>query len=212
MSGQVGELVTCKPGTWTSAPDSFAFSWTIDAALLAGQHGNTYKLAAADAGHKLRCQVVAHNAAGDSAPASSNALAVARPKSSCRDTVPPTSKIKKSQSGLKNGTLTLRGSAKDKPCKGKPGHVVRVVVTIARRVKGGCRFLREDRSSFGSVRSCNGAPPIVFPAKGKGKWSLKLTVVLPAGTYTIRSLATDAAGNRERIHRKGANVLSLHVK
>jgi hypothetical protein len=72
--------------------------------------------------------------------------------------------------------------------------------------------LLEDRQSFGPRRKCDGAPPIVFTAKGKNKWSLKRTAVLPSGRYTIRSRATDASGNTEHVRKHGKNVLSLHVK
>jgi hypothetical protein len=154
---------------------------------------------------------VAHNSAGDSAAATSNALLVAKPKSACNDTIRPTSKIASSR--LKNGKLTLSGSAADKSCNGKPGHVVRVIVTVSHHIKHRCRFLLENGHSFGPLRKCDGAPPIVLPAKGTSKWSLHRPAVLPAGRYTIRSRAIDAAGNIEA-HPPGpkANVLTLHVK
>jgi hypothetical protein len=211
-SGNVGDHVSCKPGNWTGSPSSFAFSWTIDTSIIAGQHASTYTLAAGDAAHTIRCQVVAHNESGDSAPATSNALSVAKPPSSCHDTLAPTSKLAKKKAKLAHGKLKLKGSATDKPCHGKPGRVVRVIVTISRHLKGGCRFLSEDGQSFGPLRKCDGAPPIVFPAKGTSKWSLKMPAVLPAGRYTIRSRATDRSGNTERVRKHGKNVLVLHVK
>jgi hypothetical protein len=209
-AGKAGDDTTCNPGTWTGSPSSFAYSWTIDSSIIAGQHASTYELAAGDAGHEIRCEVVAHNSAGDSASATSNALSVAKPKSACKDTIRPMGKIASSK--LKKGKLALSGTASDKPCNGKPGHVVRVVVTISRHIGNGCRFLRESGHSFGPLRRCDGEPPIVFPAKGTSKWSLMRPAVLPAGRYTIRSRATDAAGNVEAVRRRGANVLSLRVK
>ncbi len=210
-TGKVGQTVTCKPGRWTGAPSSFGFSWTIDTSIIAGQHAPTYKLGAGDPAHKIRCQVVAHNAGGDSEPTTSNALSVAKPKSTCNDKIRPTSKIERSRSGLNKAELELHGTAKDKSCNGRPGHVVRVFVTISRHLGTRCRFLLEDGLSFGPLRICDGAPPIIFPAKGTSKWSLRRAAVLPRGRYTIRSRATDASGNTEAVRQLGPNVLVLHV-
>ena len=211
-SGRVGERVTCNRGAWTGAPSSFGFSWTIDTSLIAGQHGSAYTLAAGDATHAIRCQVVARNVAGDSAPATSNALTVAKPPSSCKDTVAPTSTIEIERSALEQGKLRLKGKAADKPCKDKPGRVVSVTVTISRHVTKGCRFLLEDGRSFGPKRKCDGKPPIIFRAKGTKEWSLKMPADLPAGKYTMRARATDAAGNVQPVRREGPNVLSLRVR
>ena len=213
-SGKAGDKVTCKPGTWTNSPTSFAFSWTFDGSLIARQHASTYTLGAGDAAHKIRCQVVARNAGGSSAPATSNALTVKRPASSCNDKTRPKSTIKKSKAKFKDGKLLLKGSASDVAC-GKRGNVVRVIVTIARHLdpsqgKNRCRFLAEDGRALGPERGCDGRPPIVFPAKGTSKWSLKMPAKPPAATYTIRSLATDAAGNLQKVKRTGPNVIKLN--
>jgi hypothetical protein len=103
----------------------------------------------------------------------------------------------------------VSGSAADKSCNGKPGHVV----TVSHHIKHRCRFLLENGHSFGPLRKCDGVPPIVLPAKGTSRWSLHRPAVLPAGRYTIRSRAIDAAGNIEG-HPPGpnANVLTLRVK
>jgi uncharacterized delta-60 repeat protein len=212
-TGKAGDQVTCKPGTWTGSPTSFAFGWTFDGSSIANQHGETYKLGAGDVAHKIRCQVVARNAGGDSAPATSNALKVKRPASSCKDATRPKSKIAKPKAAFKNGKLKLQGSASDVAC-GKSGRVVRVIVTIALHLdpskgKNRCRFLLEDGRTLGPVRGCDGRPPIVFPAKGTSKWTLTMPATPPPGTYTIRSLATDAAGNLQTVKRTGPNVIKL---
>lgn len=212
-TGKVGDKVACKPGTWTGSPTSFAFSWTFEGSLIANQHGKTYTLGAGDAAHKIRCQVVARNAGGKSAPATSNALKVKRPASSCKDATRPKSAIKKSTAAFENGKLLLKGTASDVAC-GKRGKVVRVIVTIALHLdpsegKNRCRFLVENGRALGPVRGCDGRPAIVFPAKGTSKWSLKIPATPPAATYTIRSLATDAAGNLQRVKRTGPNVIKL---
>jgi hypothetical protein len=208
-AGKVGDRVTCKRGAWTGPPTSFAFSWTLDGSILAGKHASTYTLAAGDATHRIRCRVVARNSAGRSAPATSNALTVKKPPSTCKDVVRPQSVLEKHRYRSKERKLELGGSAADKPCEGKPGRVVRVLVTVSRQLAGGCRFLLEDGHSFGPLRKCDGKPPIVFQANGGRNWVLNLRAVLPAGRYTIRSRATDKSGNTERIRRQGKNVFVL---
>lgn len=212
-TGKVGTTVTCKTGTWTGSPTSFAFSWTFDGSSIANQHGSTYKLGAGDAAHEIRCVVVAHNAAGHSAPATSNALTVKRPPSSCRDVTLPKSAINKPKAAFRDGKLFLKGTASDVAC-GKPGRVVRVIVTIARHLdpSGGpnrCRFLLESGRGLGPVRGCDGKPPIVFPATGTTKWSLTMTATPPKATYTIRARAIDAAGNVQAVKSTGPNVMKL---
>jgi hypothetical protein len=75
--GTVGGAVTCDPGTWARAL-TFAFSWTRDGATIAGATGSIYTLASADAGHTIRCVVVAHGGGGSSAPVTSGALGVGK--------------------------------------------------------------------------------------------------------------------------------------
>jgi fibronectin-binding autotransporter adhesin len=90
--GHPGDVITCDPGSWTGSP-TFTFAWSRDGTPVAGQTGPTYTLTADDAGHEVRCIVVAHNAGGDSTPASSNALAatavVTPPVTTPAATTPP---------------------------------------------------------------------------------------------------------------------------
>jgi hypothetical protein len=74
-----GDGVTCTPGTWTPTPDAFAFSWTLDGAVIGGQTGGSYVVAAGDVGHSIRCVVVASSQGAQSAPATSNALVPTAP-------------------------------------------------------------------------------------------------------------------------------------
>jgi hypothetical protein len=74
-SGHPNDVVTCNPGSWTDSP-TFAYSWTQDGAVIASQVAQTFTLHDADVGHQIRCVVVAHNAGGDSTPATSNSLSV----------------------------------------------------------------------------------------------------------------------------------------
>ncbi|WP_205699377.1 Calx-beta domain-containing protein [Conexibacter sp. SYSU D00693] len=63
--------VTCADGQWTNAPASYTYVWLRDGQPITGATAKTYKITQADVGHELRCRVVAKNAAGDSAPATS---------------------------------------------------------------------------------------------------------------------------------------------
>lgn len=77
-AGTTGQLITCNPGTWTGAP-TFGYSWTRDGTPISGASAQTYTLTSADEGHTIRCVVVGHNAGGNSAPATSNALTASAP-------------------------------------------------------------------------------------------------------------------------------------
>ena len=135
------------------------------------------------------------------------------PKPGCRDKVRPRSRIQGDKSGLRRGRVELRGKASDRACRGKKGKVVRVTVTVARHLgPGRCRFLLPDGRRLSRRRHCDGRPPLLLLANGTSKWSLKLRVHLPPGSYTVRSLAVDRAGNRERIRHHGPNVLVLRVR
>jgi hypothetical protein len=74
VSGHPGDVITCDPGSWTGSP-TFTFAWSRDGTPIADHTASAYTLTADDVGHEVRCVVVGHSAGGDSAPASSNALA-----------------------------------------------------------------------------------------------------------------------------------------
>ncbi len=76
----VGATLSCSSGTWSANPaPSFAYQWVRDEAIIAGAATNTYKVAGADAGHSLSCQVTASNSAGRETVLS-NAVSVAATK------------------------------------------------------------------------------------------------------------------------------------
>lgn len=90
-SGRPGDAITCNPGAWTGSP-TFTFVWTSDGTPVSGQTAQTYTLAAADAGHTIRCRVTAHNAGGDSPAVDSNGLVVpvAAPTNNGAPSIPAT--------------------------------------------------------------------------------------------------------------------------
>jgi len=74
--GAVGATLTCTMGNWGGQPTDYAYAWKSDGADVAGS-GNSYVVAASDAGHSITCVVTATNAAGSTAAPPSNAIAVA---------------------------------------------------------------------------------------------------------------------------------------
>jgi hypothetical protein len=70
-SPQLGQTVTCSPGTWTGDPTSFVYSWQRSGATISGAVGSTYTLASQDVGQSITCAVSAANGAGSSLPVGS---------------------------------------------------------------------------------------------------------------------------------------------
>jgi hypothetical protein len=74
---QQGRLLTASQGTWSSSPTSYSYQWLrcdsagASCAPLALATTSSYGVVEADVGHTLRVTVVAANAVGSSAPASS---------------------------------------------------------------------------------------------------------------------------------------------
>lgn len=72
----VGATLSCTTGTWTPAPDSYAYQWyRAPSTAISGATASTYVLQSADIGASIFCRVTATNAAG-STPADSNTVAV----------------------------------------------------------------------------------------------------------------------------------------
>jgi hypothetical protein len=74
-----GQVLTCNTTGWSGSPASFSFAWLRDASATAVASTKTYTVAAADVGHELVCRVIAKNAGGDSAPATSSAVKIVAP-------------------------------------------------------------------------------------------------------------------------------------
>jgi hypothetical protein len=62
-NGQVGETMSCYPGSWTGEP-TIGFQWLRDGAEIAGANEESYVVTADDLGNSLQCRVTATNAAG----------------------------------------------------------------------------------------------------------------------------------------------------
>jgi hypothetical protein len=74
---RVGVAATCTRGRWSDFPTGHRYQWLLDGAAIAGATSSTYVPAAGQENHVLACEVVAENAAGESAPARSQAKAIA---------------------------------------------------------------------------------------------------------------------------------------
>src|SRR5207302_475068 len=78
---QVGQTLTAGAGSWSEFPIAYTYQWQrcdaqgANCAAIAAATSSTYTLLAADAGTTLRAAVVATNAAGSSAPATSGRTA-----------------------------------------------------------------------------------------------------------------------------------------
>lgn len=72
----VGQTLTCRRGTWSGFPTSYAYRWNRNGAAIGGAHQARYTVVAADRGQALTCTVTARNG-GAAASATSNAVTVA---------------------------------------------------------------------------------------------------------------------------------------
>ena len=81
-AAQQGQTLAASTGSWTGSPTAFAYAWKrcgaggASCTAIAGATAATYTVAEADVAKTLRVSVVASNAAGSSAPATSEPSAV----------------------------------------------------------------------------------------------------------------------------------------
>lgn len=72
-TAQVGQQLTCSPGTWTgTAPITFSYQWRRNGTAISGATASTYTLVAADEGATIRCSVTATNVVGSATAESNN--------------------------------------------------------------------------------------------------------------------------------------------
>lgn len=99
---EIGATLSCDPGIWTGTPDpALSCQWTCDGLPIPGETGESYTIAAADAGLPLACEVTATNAAGPVTIASNAVLA--------EDPVPETLTITDPGDGTLEVTATAEG-------------------------------------------------------------------------------------------------------
>jgi hypothetical protein len=129
----------------------------------------------------------------------------------CADRQPPVTTLRSGGLRAARTTVTLTGTVADTgACR---SGVQRVQVSLA-RVKGrtgvNCRFLtRPDRYRLTKPQNCR--KPVLFTARGTGKWSFRFKVPLRPGLYRAQARGTDKARNKEK-PTKGRNLVSFRVR
>jgi hypothetical protein len=136
--------------------------------------------------------------------------------SACPDKIAPVSRTGRTKLRVGKTRLRVSGTSRDKGCKSTntitgAGHVARVDVSIA-KVRGKslvhCRFLKANGKLTGN-RRCR--KPVLLPAKGLERWSLRFAAKLPRGSYRLVVRAVDRARNKEK-PAKGRNIVSFRVR
>src|SRR5205807_4733924 len=73
-TAQIGQTLSASTGVWTNSPSSFAYQWSDSATgPIGGATASAYVPTSANLGHTLTVSIVATNAVGASAPATSRA-------------------------------------------------------------------------------------------------------------------------------------------
>ena len=129
----------------------------------------------------------------------------------CIDRARPRSRVRSAR--VSRRLLTVRGTARDRGCRGGgaparpvPGIVARVRVAVARQVGRRCSFVRRT-GRLGKRRACR--RPVWLAARGRTRWALRMRARLPRGRYLVRSRAVDGRGNRERPGPRNRRRVSL---
>lgn len=73
-TAQVGQTLTCAPGTWGGNPATYSYQWKRGGSVNVGTNQATYVPVAGDIGFTISCVVTATNSTG-SASATSNSTA-----------------------------------------------------------------------------------------------------------------------------------------
>ncbi len=153
----VGQTLSCSVGTWSGLPSEFAFAWLNDGQPISGAIGETYVVAAADAGHSLVCRVTGSNSKG-SEFAESAAVKV-----------PTSSKPEEESKAMPSNPNPDSGSNPNPPPAGKA-------------MAGAKASVRDGKAivplSCGKAGPCKGT--LKLTAKSKGK-----TIVLGKARFSV---------------------------
>ena len=133
--------------------------------------------------------------------------------SACTDKQPPTSKLDGAR--LSRRRVNIFGIARDGGCA-TDGRVTRVQVAVARRVRGGCRFLKRN-GKLSARKRC--AKPHFLAAKAGYSSRLKASpfrlkrtrLKLGAGRYTVTVRAMDPGRNVES-KRTRARIETVRIR
>ena len=126
------------------------------------------------------------------------------PAHACKDLDPPRSRVGR-RSRLTPRRAVVRGRARDIACGlANTSSLARVEVSLARRVRGGCRHLTARGRLARRVRPCRQRRFIrarLLRRRASARFVLRRRVRLPAGRYRVVSRATDRAGSVETPRR-----------
>src|SRR4051812_11343127 len=137
------------------------------------------------------------------------------PGTRCR-AVRPTSSISRRSLRARRRSFRMSGSASDIACRGRKarGKVKRVQVAIGKKTRTRCRFFR-GRGRFTKSRPCS--KPVYLRARvrkgrrGTVTWSFTARGAFGSHLYSLRSRATDSAGNVET-RKVGPNHRVVRVR
>lgn len=211
----IGSVLTCTVGSWTNTPTSFDRLWLRNGASL-GVTTPTYTTQAADGGTTITCRVIASNAGGASAAATSNGIAVVAPSPTPdptpptpdptpppvvdpvvtpTDTTPPRATVlkptpKSCKVTQKTRTCTIRGSVVD---AGVSSGIRMVQVNVTRPAPR--RQCAAWTGLTWKTMTCAKAKKVFVKAKVVGTtWSIVVKLIVPKQAVTVTSKATDVAG------------------
>jgi subtilisin family serine protease len=181
-AAQQGQVLTESHGGWTNSPTGYAYQWLQcdgegnSCAPISGATGQSYVVSAGDAGHRLRVQETASNAAGPSAPAMSSATAVVVPLPPS-NTSPPTISGSTSQGqtltehhGVWTNNPTsfsyqwLRCDAEGNSCSAVPGATGQTYVLVGADTGHAMRVQEGAGNAGGSGAAVTSAPTAVVLA------------------------------------------------
>jgi hypothetical protein len=89
-----GRTLSCARGTWTGSPPiAYSYRWLRDGATISAQTASTYVVKAADAGHSIRCRVIATNAGGQGTATSAAVIIKTPPKNTVAPKITGTPRV-----------------------------------------------------------------------------------------------------------------------
>jgi hypothetical protein len=131
----------------------------------------------------------------------------------CTDGSAPSSRLDGTR--VSRRRVNIFGSARDVGCT-SDGRVARVQVAVARRVRGGCRYLKRNRR-FSARKRC-GKPHFLAAKAGyssrlrASRFRLKRTgLTLARGRYRVTVRAIDGTGNFET-RRSRSRIRNVRVR
>jgi hypothetical protein len=233
---RVGQTLSASQGEWQGSPTSFFYQWLrcdrsgASCSAIAGAVEPTYRLTPAEIGSRIRVEVVAENADGDSPAARSAATNVIRIPVPTSTAKPQVSGVAREGQTLSTTTGTWTGSpdafayqwkrCAASQCVAIPGATAstyvlsaaevgtRVRVQVTATNDGGKRSAQS--TSTPTVRSSTAGFKLGQPKHDRKRGLARLRVTVPSsGVLTLERTAKVRPDQR---HAFGAGTLKLTVK